>query len=219
MEAVLRDLEYFATLSSLHDQSYQYPRYVHPVSCGSTANLISNELDTIRSDVLLIQFYDILAGTSIKMLVLHDALAPAATSKAPPVLETALALSALLPRNPAMNGVTPGSTQAVVLVGPLRLPRQQVIAVGPTVTDAIGEPCQTLPVGTTLALNSTESNAVGTLIAPLGTSAPTAKLLRGAHSLPNAHFANHHLGRPHHQPLRPCSSEESLSNYGSKPII
>jgi hypothetical protein len=205
MEAVLRDLEYFATLSSLHDQSYQYPRYVHPVSCGSTANLISNELDTIRSDVLLIQFYDILAGTSIKMLVLHDALAPAATSKAPPVLETALALSALLPRNPAMNGVTPGSTQAVVLVGPLRLPRQQVIAVGPTVTDAIGEPCQTLPVGT--------------LIAPLGTSAPTAKLLRGAHSLPNAHFANHHLGRPHHQPLRPCSSEESLSNYGSKPII
>jgi hypothetical protein len=141
MEAVLRDLEYFATLSSLHDQSYQYPRYVHPVSCGSTANLISNELDTIRSDVLLIQFYDILAGTSIKMLVLHDALAPAATSKAPPVLETALALSALLPRNPAMNGVTPGSTQAVVLVGPLRLPRQQVIAVGPTITDAIGEPC------------------------------------------------------------------------------
>jgi hypothetical protein len=127
--------------SSTSDQSSQYPRYVRPVSCGSTANLFSDELDTIRGEVLLIQLYDILVGTSIKKLVLHDALAPAATGKAAPVLETAIALSALLPRNPAMNSVTPGSTQAVVLVGPLRLPRQQVIAVGPTITDAIGEPC------------------------------------------------------------------------------
>jgi alpha-mannosidase len=52
MEKLLRDVEYFATLVSLDDPQYTYPK---------------KELDEIWKDVLLNQFHDVLPGTSIRM--------------------------------------------------------------------------------------------------------------------------------------------------------
>lgn len=57
METTLRDLEYFATLASLKDPKYIYPK---------------DELDAMWQDTMLAQFHDCLPGTTIKTVVLDN---------------------------------------------------------------------------------------------------------------------------------------------------
>jgi alpha-mannosidase len=50
---MLRDIEYFATLASLHAKDYKYPK---------------KDIDDIWENVLLCQFHDVLPGSSIEMV-------------------------------------------------------------------------------------------------------------------------------------------------------
>ena len=50
---MLRDIEYFATLASIHGKDYKYPK---------------KDLDDIWENVLLCQFHDVLPGSSIEMV-------------------------------------------------------------------------------------------------------------------------------------------------------
>lgn len=64
MEMLLRDVEYFATLASLKDDDYRYPKYV-----PRTSQIFANartELDEMWKDTMLNQFHDVLPGTSIQ---------------------------------------------------------------------------------------------------------------------------------------------------------
>jgi alpha-mannosidase len=50
---MLKDLEYLATLASIHSKGYTYPK---------------KELDEMWENVLLCQFHDVLPGSSIEMV-------------------------------------------------------------------------------------------------------------------------------------------------------
>jgi len=52
-EVMLKDLEYLATLASIHAKDYKYPK---------------KELDEMWENVLLCQFHDVLPGSSIEMV-------------------------------------------------------------------------------------------------------------------------------------------------------
>lgn len=50
---MLRDVEYFATLASIHAKDYKYPK---------------KDIDNMWENVLLCQFHDVLPGSSIEMV-------------------------------------------------------------------------------------------------------------------------------------------------------
>jgi alpha-mannosidase len=50
---MLRDVEYFATLASIHSKDYKYPK---------------KDIDDMWENVLLCQFHDVLPGSSIQMV-------------------------------------------------------------------------------------------------------------------------------------------------------
>ena len=52
-EIMLRDIEYFATLASIHVKDYKYPK---------------KDIDDMWENVLLCQFHDVLPGSSIEMV-------------------------------------------------------------------------------------------------------------------------------------------------------
>ncbi|OCF39360.1 hypothetical protein I317_06845 [Kwoniella heveanensis CBS 569] len=111
MEKLLRDVEYCATLASLHVPSYKYPR---------------EQLDKIWQDVLLNQFHDVLPGTSIRMAV-DDALEiyEQRGAQAQQLLDEAIA--AVLKGTVKVNGHA--VSQAPIVLDPARLTRVQVVPV------------------------------------------------------------------------------------------
>ena len=68
METSLRDLEYLATLASLHSDSYTYPKYVVRCSQGISVDA-RNEIDEMWQDTMLTQFHDCIPGTTIRAAV------------------------------------------------------------------------------------------------------------------------------------------------------
>ena len=50
---MLRDIEYFATLASIHTKNYKYPK---------------KDIDEMWENVLLCQFHDVLPGSSIEVV-------------------------------------------------------------------------------------------------------------------------------------------------------
>ncbi|ORX36276.1 glycosyl hydrolases family 38 N-terminal domain-domain-containing protein [Kockovaella imperatae] len=83
MERLLRDLEYFATLASLADPEYKYPKAA---------------LDEMWQDTLLNQFHDVLPGSTIS-LVVDDALAIYERRQDQAHVEISKALSVLYPKS------------------------------------------------------------------------------------------------------------------------
>nr|XP_018263421.1 uncharacterized protein I303_03290 [Kwoniella dejecticola CBS 10117]OBR85579.1 hypothetical protein I303_03290 [Kwoniella dejecticola CBS 10117] len=169
MEKLLRDVEYYATLASLQNDKYVYPR---------------DELEDIWRDVLLNQFHDVLPGTSIRMAV-DDALdiyerRIAQTEK---LLENAL--TALLPDSSVANGNIPDSSESTVILDPIRQPRTEVISItdGPSKSGSI-----TTQKGSSdnwLGLVQTDHFGIGHLISADNTIPPSVEQQGDAFVLSN----------------------------------
>ncbi|WVF71778.1 hypothetical protein IAT40_006586 [Kwoniella sp. CBS 6097] len=167
MEKLLRDVEYYATLASLHVPSYTYPR---------------EKLHSIWKDVLLNQFHDVLPGTSIRMAV-DDALEiyEHRSAEAQQLLDEAI--SAVLQGTEMVNGHV--TSQAPVLLDAARMPRVQVVAVG---KGQAGHLPSTQPASDdkVFGLARTDSAGVGSFISPAeDVASPKASQKGDAFSIEN----------------------------------
>jgi alpha-mannosidase len=170
MEKLLRDLEYFATLASLRDSGYMYPK---------------TELDEIWKDVLLNQFHDVLPGTSIRMAI-DDALEIYERRIAQTEQLIEAALESLLPRSSAADGISP--TASVLVIDPLRLPRKEIVVVDQPVAPHLQVPTQTMSDGRALALLESNASGTGAFVTPKRVQSPKAERFEDAFVLSNAHF-------------------------------
>lgn len=132
---------------------------------------------------MLNQFHDVLPGTSIKMVNddVHE-IYDRRIAQTTKLLE--IALSHLLPKSHAMNGVVDGE-QEVLILDPLRASRTQVITLNPSVAELVPS-AQKLADGSAVALITADQYGCGKIVSHAHTTAPTAEQKGDDYILRNA---------------------------------
>nr|XP_019011845.1 uncharacterized protein I206_03951 [Kwoniella pini CBS 10737]OCF50626.1 hypothetical protein I206_03951 [Kwoniella pini CBS 10737] len=172
MEQLLRDLEYYATLASLQNDDYTYPR---------------DELEDIWRDVLLNQFHDVLPGTSIRM-VIDDALAIYERRSAQTEKLLEQALCALIPDSSMANGSRTTAEESVVILDPIRQPRTEVIRITDGSSDSEAFTTQKDLADGWLGLVQMNESGIGQLISTPDSTSPVVEQLGDSFVLSNAHL-------------------------------
>lgn len=135
---------------------------------------------------MLNQFHDVLPGTSIKMVNddVHE-IYDRRIAQTTKLVE--IAISHLLPKSHAMNGVVEGQ-QELVILDPLRATRTQVIALNPSVAELVPS-AQKLEDGSAFALITTDEYGCGKIVESPNTAAPTAEQEGDDYVLRNANIS------------------------------
>nr|XP_019042681.1 hypothetical protein I302_08386 [Kwoniella bestiolae CBS 10118]OCF21611.1 hypothetical protein I302_08386 [Kwoniella bestiolae CBS 10118] len=168
MEKLLRDVEYYATLASLLNDTFQYPHA---------------ELEDIWRDVLLNQFHDVIPGTSIRMAV-DDALGIYDRR----ILQTKQLLDRVLSTFTSASADNNDGNEQVVVLDPHRLPRTEVIEIDPKAVTSESITTQTTASGTAFGLIQTDTSGLGSFISAKNTTPPHVEQTGDTFILSNAHL-------------------------------